>query len=82
MCMPEILRVFGYKFFFYSREHEPAHVHIKGAEKSCKIEIDNLKVIKNKGFKTKELKILKEVIKNNKDLFIERWQEYFKDEES
>ena len=24
--MPEILRMFGMRFFFYSREHEPIHV--------------------------------------------------------
>lgn len=27
--MPEILRIFGLRFFFYSREHEPIHVHVK-----------------------------------------------------
>lgn len=27
--MPEILRMFGMRFYFYSREHEPIHVHVK-----------------------------------------------------
>lgn len=27
--MPEILRIFGMRFYFYSREHEPIHVHVK-----------------------------------------------------
>ena len=27
--MPEILRIFGLRFFFFSREHEPIHVHVE-----------------------------------------------------
>ena len=30
--MPEILRIFGLRFYFYSREHEPIHVHVKNAD--------------------------------------------------
>lgn len=28
--MPEIFRFFGFSFFFYSREHEPLHIHVEG----------------------------------------------------
>ena len=28
--MPEIFRAFGFSFFFYSREHEPLHIHVEG----------------------------------------------------
>ncbi|MCQ2171825.1 MAG: DUF4160 domain-containing protein [Bacteroidales bacterium] len=28
--MPEIFRFYGFSFFFYSREHEPIHVHVEG----------------------------------------------------
>lgn len=28
--MPEIFRFFGFSFFFYSREHDPLHVHVEG----------------------------------------------------
>ena len=26
--MPEVFRFYGFSFFFYSREHEPPHVHV------------------------------------------------------
>jgi len=29
--MPEIFRFFGFSFFFYSKEHEPIHVHVEGS---------------------------------------------------
>ena len=36
--MPEVLRVRGYRFFFFSREgHEPRHVHVEQAERYAKI---------------------------------------------
>jgi hypothetical protein len=34
--MPEVLRVRGFRFFFFSREgHEPRHVHVEQAERSA-----------------------------------------------
>lgn len=37
--MPEILRIFGLRFYFYSREHEPMHVHVKSADGKAKFDI-------------------------------------------
>ena len=37
--MPEILRIFGLRFYFYSREHEPIHVHVKSADGKAKFDI-------------------------------------------
>lgn len=35
--MPEILRVRGFRCFFFSREgHEPRHVHVEQAERYAK----------------------------------------------
>ena len=28
--MPEVFRFFGFSFFFYSKEHEPVHIHVEG----------------------------------------------------
>ena len=28
--MPEVFRFFGFSFFFYSKEHEPLHIHVEG----------------------------------------------------
>ena len=30
--MPEVFRFYGFSFFFYSREHEPLHIHVEGNE--------------------------------------------------
>lgn len=31
--------MFGMRFYFYSREHEPIHVHVKNADGKAKFEI-------------------------------------------
>lgn len=30
--MPEIFNLFGFSFFFYSKEHLPIHVHVEGKD--------------------------------------------------
>ena len=56
--MPEILRMFGMWFYFYSREHEPIHVHVKSADGKAKFDIlpEGIVLVKNEGIKTKDIK--------------------------
>ncbi|MBQ0080884.1 MAG: DUF4160 domain-containing protein, partial [Alistipes sp.] len=39
--MPEIFRFYGFSFFFYSREHEPIHVHVEGNDGYAVYDLDN-----------------------------------------
>ena len=77
--MPEILRMFGMRFFFYSREHEPIHVHVKSADGKAKFDIlpEGIVLVKNEGIKTKDIKAAEMVLEENKELAIEKWDEYF-----
>jgi hypothetical protein len=77
--MPEILRMFGMRFFFYSREHEPIHVHVKGVDGKAKFDIlpEGIVLVKNEGLKPKDIKAAEMVLEENKELAIEKWNEYF-----
>ena len=77
--MPEILRMFGIRFFFYSREHEPIHVHVKNADGKAKFDIlpEGVVLVKNEGMKPKDIKAAEMVLEENKELAIEKWNEYF-----
>ena len=59
--MPEIFRFYGFSFFFYSREHEPIHVHVEGAEGFAKYNYDGNDFVLaiSKGLKNNELKKIK-----------------------
>ncbi|MBQ1908323.1 MAG: DUF4160 domain-containing protein [Bacteroidaceae bacterium] len=77
--MPEILRIFGMRFYFYSREHEPIHVHVKNADGTAKFDIrpEGIVLVKNEGIKTKDIKAAEMVLEENKELAIEKWNDYF-----
>ena len=77
--MPEIFRMFGMRFFFYSREHEPIHVPVKNADGKAKFEIlpEGIVLVENKGIKIKDIKAAEMVLEENKELAIEKWNEYF-----
>jgi len=77
--MPEILRMFGMRFYFYSREHEPIHVHVKNADGKAKFEIteDAVVLVYNRGLKNKDIRAAEMVLEENHDLAIAKWKEYF-----
>ena len=65
--------------YFYSREHEPIHVHVKSADGKAKFDIlpEGIVLVKNEGIKTKDIKAAEMVLEENKELAIEKWNEYF-----
>lgn len=74
--MPTLLNLNGFKFFFYANEHEPKHIHVMKNEGFAKIELENLTVVQNY-LKAKDLKEALEIIKENKNNFERRWDEWF-----
>lgn len=77
--MPEIFRLFGFSFFFYSREHEPIHVHVEGANGIAKFDYDGEKFVlrESHGIKANDMKKIKAAIDENVDIIVSRWNEYF-----
>lgn len=56
--MPTVLRIDGYRFFFFSDEHLPLHIHVEKAECYLRVELENLKLTDNYGFSSKEVQKL------------------------
>lgn len=44
--MPTILRINGYRFFFYSNEHLPKHIHIEKDSNTAKFNIEVVELVK------------------------------------
>lgn len=76
--MPTLFYLFGFRFFFWSNEHEPVHVHISKAESEAKYNVLTMELVYNHGFKKNELRMIESIIEENKDVIIERWKEVFK----
>ncbi len=75
--MPTILNQNGFRFFFYSNEHDPMHVHIEKGDSVAKFNLIPVDLVKNQGMKSKELKQIEEIIIENQALFISSWKQYF-----
>lgn len=77
--MPEIFRFFGFSFFFYSKEHEPPHIHVEGKDGMAKFEWngEQFAVSERHNIKTSDFKKIRTAIDDNADLIIKRWKEYF-----
>lgn len=75
--MPTIFIFFGMRFYFYSEEHLPIHIHIKNADGKAKFNIEpEIELVYNKGLKQKDLKLAEKIIIENRDVLIDRWNEY------
>lgn len=77
--MPEIFRFYGFSFFFYSREHEPIHVHVEGNDGYAVYDLDNGSFVlrEKQNIKANDQKKIEAVIEENKDIIVKRWQEHF-----
>ena len=75
--MPTVLKLKGYRFFFFSNEHDPKHIHIQNQQKYAKIDLETLNIINNYKFNSKEIKEIINIVKENQNNFIKAWNEYF-----
>ena len=54
--MPTVLFVFGLRFYFYSAEHEPIHVHVVSGDGKAKFSLEPaVELVQNQGMKPKDI---------------------------
>lgn len=68
------------RFFFYSNEHLPVHVHVELYGKICRIELATLKVTDKGGFKKHQLTKIVSIVKKNTKTIKEAWDGHFTEE--
>ena len=72
--MPVVLRVDGFRFYFYSHEpNEPPHVHIDRAGATAKIWRTPVVLASNAGFSARELSVLLSLTRANAVTLLEGW---------
>ncbi len=79
--MPTILFLFGLRFFFYSEEHLPKHIHVRNGDGRAKIIIETAEVVENTGIKPADLKKAISAVVQYREELICRWDEYFNQED-
>ena len=76
--MPTVLRIKGYRFFFFSLEgNEPAHIHVEFGEKVAKFWLDPVNLASSYGFRSHDLTEVRAIVIENRVKFLEKWNEHF-----
>jgi len=78
--MPTVLRINGYRFFFFSDEHMPQHIHIEKADSYVRIVLDTLEVTDSYKISKKEIGKLVKLVEENQEVLKGAWNEYFKEQ--
>ena len=70
--MPELFRMYGFLFMFFSHEHEPMHIHVIGNEGETKFSWDGDKFVleKSRNVKRNDLRRIQSVISSNSDIIV------------
>lgn len=75
--MPTVLRIDGFRFFFFSDEHLPLHIHVEKADSYLRVELETLKITDIYKFSPKETKKIVAIIQENQTKLIGAWNDYF-----
>ena len=78
--MPTIFIFFGFRFMFYSNDHAPIHVHILKDGHEAKYNVDPVEQVFNHGFKKHDILLIESVLEENREIVIDRWKNYVKEE--
>ena len=78
--MPTIFIIFGFRFLFFSDDHEPIHVHIIKDGHEAKYNISPLEQVYARGFKKHEINLIESVLEENSEVIVDRWNDFFRKE--
>ena len=72
--MPTVLRVKGYRFFFFVADgYEPPHIHVAKEDRIAKFWLDPIEVARNDGFRKPELQEIACIVRENLAVLNEAW---------
>ena len=73
--MPVILRIRGYRFWFYEADlEEPPHVHVGKDGKEAKYWVDPIALAKVRRFRDHELNEIEKILRKFRGDILEAWQ--------
>ncbi len=76
--MPTVLKIFGYRFFFFSLEgNEPPHIHVEHGDNVAKFWLNPITLASSSGFRSHELAKIRILVTEHKQLFLEKWNAFF-----
>ena len=75
--MPTVFTKNGFRFFFYSNEHRPIHIHVRKSGGEAVFNVEGEVVLRESvGLKTQELKDAEDLAVEHQQLIIRMWHEH------
>lgn len=73
--MPVVLRIRGYRFWFYEADLiEPPHVHVGRQTGEAKYWLNPVELSNSRGFRGHELTEIKKIVVEYRDTLLEAWR--------
>ncbi len=78
--MPIVQEIGPYRFIFVSPDRgEPAHIHVRRENMGAKFWLDPVALERAGGFNRTELSRIAVHVLEHREVFLERWNEFFRD---
>ena len=75
--MPKVFEKDGYKFFFYSNEHRPIHVHVRHGDGEAVFNVEEfVELRESQNMKVSELSKAQQLAEENRWMILEKWHEH------
>ncbi len=75
--MPIVFEKDGFKFFFYSNDHRPIHVHVRHGDGEAVFDVEEgVDLRESQNMKVSELSKAQRLANNNRALIVEKWHEH------
>lgn len=72
--MPVVLRIKGYRFWFYEADlNEPPHIHVGKAGMEAKYWLFPVSLVRGRGFRQHELNEIERIITRYRNDLLEAW---------
>lgn len=75
--MPKVFEEDGYRFFFYSNEHHPIHVHVRHGDGEAVFDVEeSIELRESRNMNVGELSKAQQLAEENRLLIVEKWHEH------
>jgi hypothetical protein len=79
VLVPRVFEKDGFRFFFYSNEHVPIHVHVQYGSGEAVFWIEPaIELRESQGLKVQELARAEKLAAEHKDLIVRSWNEHLR----